>query len=547
MSRIRDIANLFSANTAASTDAEVTAAIASHATAANGHYGRGNTASRPGSPTLGDLYFDTTLGGLIEYRAGGWFKVSQEPAPLLSSISPGIAATTGTTITLTGANLITGLSVKFVGTNGVEYNANVTNFISSTSATATTPNLLVAYEPYDVKVTNPDGQSVTLTDCLDVGGTPAWNTTAGSLIVITELSSLATSISATDPDGGAVAYSSSNLPSWVSLNSSTGALTGTAPDIASNTTYSFDVTASDGVNSLSRSFSITVNNSVPPTSVDYLVVAGGGSGGNGDTTGLGGGGGGAGGLRTSAGSSGGGNTAESALSITAGTNYTVTVGNGGAAPTVSAEAGGYGNQGQSSVFGSITTVGGGGGAKQNGNGQSGGSGGGAGYSSWTGGARTVNQGFVGGNTSGQYASAGGGGAGAVGNPPTNVKGGDGGIGVSSSITGTATYYAGGGGGGGYTALGTTQGLGGTGGGGAGGNQNSGIAGTPNTGGGGGGAGVGYNSAGYGGAGGSGVVIIAYPDTFKAATVGSGLTYDQPTRAGYRVYRFTAGTGTVSWS
>jgi hypothetical protein len=547
MSRIRDIANLFSANTAASTDAEVTAAIASHATASNGHYGRGNTANRPGSPTLGDLYFDTTLGGLIEYRSGGWFKVSQEPAPTLSGISPGTAATTGTTITLTGSNLMFGLSVKFVGTNGVEYNANVTNFISSTSATATTPALSVAYEPYDVKVSNPDGQSATLSDCLDVGGIPVWNTTSGSLIVITELSSLSTSISATDPDGTSLTYSSSNLPSWVSLNSSTGALSGTAPDVASNTTYSFDVTTSDGVNSLSRSFSITVNNSVPPTSVDYLVVAGGGSGGNGDTTGLGGGGGGAGGLRTSAGSSGGGNTAESALSITAGTNYTVTVGNGGAAPTVSAEAGGYGNQGQSSVFGSITTVGGGGGAKQNGNGQSGGSGGGAGYSSWTGGARTVNQGFVGGNTSGQYASAGGGGAGAVGNPPTNVKGGDGGIGVSSSITGTATYYAGGGGGGGYTALGTTQGLGGTGGGGAGGNQNSGIAGTPNTGGGGGGAGVGYNSAGYGGAGGSGVVIIAYPDTFKSATVGSGLTYDQPTRAGYRVYRFTAGTGTVSWS
>jgi hypothetical protein len=25
-----------------------------------------------------------------------------------------------------------------------------------------------------------------------------------------------------------------------------------------------------------------------------------------------------------------------------------------------------------------------------------------------------------------------------------------------------------------------------------------------------------------------------------------LTYTQPTRAGYRVYRFTAGTGTITW-
>jgi hypothetical protein len=25
-----------------------------------------------------------------------------------------------------------------------------------------------------------------------------------------------------------------------------------------------------------------------------------------------------------------------------------------------------------------------------------------------------------------------------------------------------------------------------------------------------------------------------------------LTYDQPTRSGYRVYRFTAGTGNITW-
>jgi hypothetical protein len=43
------------------------------------------------------------------------------------------------------------------------------------------------------------------------------------------------------------------------------------------------------------------------------------------------------------------------------------------------------------------------------------------------------------------------------------------------------------------------------------------------------------------------VIIAYPDTFAApASIGGGLTYDQPTRSGYRVYRFTAGTGNITW-
>jgi hypothetical protein len=43
------------------------------------------------------------------------------------------------------------------------------------------------------------------------------------------------------------------------------------------------------------------------------------------------------------------------------------------------------------------------------------------------------------------------------------------------------------------------------------------------------------------------VIIAYPDTFAPIrTIPGTLTYNQPTRSGYRVYRFTAGTGTITF-
>jgi hypothetical protein len=44
------------------------------------------------------------------------------------------------------------------------------------------------------------------------------------------------------------------------------------------------------------------------------------------------------------------------------------------------------------------------------------------------------------------------------------------------------------------------------------------------------------------------VIIAYPDSFPAFTsVGGGLTFSVSTasRPGFRVYTFTAGTGTVT--
>jgi hypothetical protein len=30
------------------------------------------------------------------------------------------------------------------------------------------------------------------------------------------------------------------------------------------------------------------------------------------------------------------------------------------------------------------------------------------------------------------------------------------------------------------------------------------------------------------------------------SISAGLTYDQPSRSGYRVYRFTGGTGTVTF-
>ena len=47
----------------------------------------------------------------------------------------------------------------------------------------------------------------------------------------------------------------------------------------------------------------------------------------------------------------------------------------------------------------------------------------------------------------------------------------------------------------------------------------------------------------------GVVIIAYPNTIPAiTTIPGSLTYtlDTTTRAGYKVYKFTAGSGTITF-
>jgi hypothetical protein len=50
-----------------------------------------------------------------------------------------------------------------------------------------------------------------------------------------------------------------------------------------------------------------------------------------------------------------------------------------------------------------------------------------------------------------------------------------------------------------------------------------------------------------GSGASGVVIISYPSQYADLTsIAAGLTYTKTTSGGNKIYRFTAGTGNVSW-
>ena len=250
---------------------------------------------------------------------------------------------------------------------------------------------------------------------------------------------------------------------------------------------------------------VSEDNPVTPYSVDFLVIAGGGGAGN-----DGGGGGGAGGYRASYNSetSGGGGSSESALTVLAGTQYTVTVGAGGVANNST--------NGSDSVFSTITSIGGGKGAKSSVGAGNGGSGGGGHRDQNTGGTGTANQGFNGGNgvfIASAYGDGGGGGASSAGSNGTGSAGGAGGNGQTSTITGSSVTRAGGGGGGTYS--GSSVGAGGSGGGGS-----NGSAGTANTGSGGGGSASNGSSS---GAGGSGVVIL------RMATANySGTTSGSPT-------------------
>jgi len=518
----------------------------------------GNTAGRPTAAT-GKLYSNGETARLELYTsAGAWENIVQE-VPGVSGISGNYSASLNSgTIIINGTNFVSGAVASATGTNGVEVPATSTTYNSLVQLTAVFAGLSDSFEPYDIKVTNPSNLFGLLPDALIVNNILSWTTSAGSLGTFNEQVSISVSAVATDSDS-TLSYalaSGSSLPSGITLNSSTGLISGTLPDIASDTTYTFTINASDSVNPVvPRTFSITSR--IPaPTTFDALVVAGGGGGGGGYY----GGGGGAGGVRqltgislTSSqcalaiGSGGAGGTfglagtsgQNSSLAITSGTTYSASGGGGGA-----------GTQGNSGGTSALTGGSGGGGSlyKVYASGAAGNAGG---YSPVEGYAGGTGSGYPN-DTNTNGGGAGGGGAGGVGESVVGAanRGGQGGIGIYSSITGSSVGYGGGGGGGVWQGA-QESGAGAAYGGGRGAQNTNGggFAGTANTGGGGGAASGDNNpgSSGLGGAGGSGVIIIAYPDTYRAITTIPGtLTYTQPTRSGYRVYRFTAGSGTVTF-
>ena len=308
------------------------------------------------------------------------------------------------------------------------------------------------------------------------------------------------------------AVTTGSLPGSVSLNSSTGAITGDFDAVGSDTTTTFTITATEtsSTKTAAREFSITV---LAPVDVSYLLAAGGAGGGNGAHF-FGAGGGGAGGLLTGTISSASG-------------NYTISIGGGGGGAGGTARGG---NGGNSSISGVATATGGGGGAAvstgagSNKHGASGGSGGGGGHDggAGSGGSGTSGQGNNGGNGNQGGGGGGGGGKGSAGDNAggAGALGGSGGqysTIASATSSGDNGYYASGGSGG--NNGGSRDGGGG----------GSGSSGQSNTGGGGGKASNG----------GSGICIMYYTASSQQATGGT-----VSNSGGVYYHKFTSG-GTFS--
>ncbi|MDP3992074.1 MAG: putative Ig domain-containing protein [Nanoarchaeota archaeon] len=67
-------------------------------------------------------------------------------------------------------------------------------------------------------------------------------------------------VNATDADGDTLTYSLTQAPSWLSINSATGLITGTAQNVNADTPFNVTITVSDGTASVTQSYVLTVKN-----------------------------------------------------------------------------------------------------------------------------------------------------------------------------------------------------------------------------------------------------------------------------------------------
>ena len=215
--------------------------------------------------TEGILRYNSQLDLPEYYNGTSWIAIDSPPP--VNSISPTeVDSNAGgnETFTVSGDRFSIGVAAEFTSNTGVTVTPTTVTRNSTTQLTLVVPrsSFVNAQEPYDLKVTNASGLSSTLADQINVDTTPTWTTSSGTLatILLDQTGTHAT-VAATDADGDTIAYSvvSGSLPGGLSLNSSTGVISGTPSNVIASTTSNFTLRATAAGKTVDRSFAIVVN------------------------------------------------------------------------------------------------------------------------------------------------------------------------------------------------------------------------------------------------------------------------------------------------
>ena len=213
---------------------------------------------------------DGTSGQAMVTDASGnlSFASISETKPTITSTNLFVAPDTSSQITIAGTNFVSVPIVEAINSStGAITRATAVTFTSGTSINAT---FNIPSANYFLRIENNDGNAVRSTSAiLSASASPTWATSAGSIGTVSAGSSVSLSVSASSDSTVAYSETTSILTSNadtpattmnLSLNSSTGAITGTAPSPTGDTTYTFTLRSSDQESQTAdRQFSITVS------------------------------------------------------------------------------------------------------------------------------------------------------------------------------------------------------------------------------------------------------------------------------------------------
>jgi hypothetical protein len=232
----------------------------------------GTTAQRVVSPTNGNLRYNTTFGNLEIFSDTAWASLSAPP--IVSNVSPLICGiSTDTVFTITGTSFKTGSVARFIPSTGNPITAKSTTVVSTTTITCVSPDNLDSFAaPYAIEIAIPSGLTNKSEFVIEVDAPPVFSTPAGTIVTTPWNVPISYSIVATDVEGSVTyALTSGALPSGITLNTSTGLLSGTLL-AQETTTYTFEITAIDTfTNSSSREFNIVVQNTAPIWQTDPTI------------------------------------------------------------------------------------------------------------------------------------------------------------------------------------------------------------------------------------------------------------------------------------
>ena len=190
-------------------------------------------------------------------------------SPAVSSISPSTVPTsTSTAVTITGTDFAAVPIVNAINSStGAIITPSAVSFTSSTSITATFN--ISTTGTYYIRVENATGLAGRSSSAvMTVSDAPTWTTAAGEILQVTSGGSVSTSVAGSSDSTVAYSETTSVLTSNsdtpgstmnLTLNSSTGAITGTAPTPTNETVYNFTLRLTDAESQTAdRAFSIRV-------------------------------------------------------------------------------------------------------------------------------------------------------------------------------------------------------------------------------------------------------------------------------------------------